>query len=144
MNKMNVLALKDDRNLRQFVKFVMVGTLTTGINFLVYSVLVLAGVHYLLAAVIAFLLATLNSYTLNRTWTFRAGAHRHSRLAKFTMVQVIGLSINLVALVLLVEYGGFQDHKLLAQLLANACVVASNFLGNKFWTFRGDIDLHLR
>jgi putative flippase GtrA len=80
--------------------------------------------------------ATLNSYTFNRKWTFRAGPHRHARLLKFIVVQMIGLGINLGVLALLVEYGGFEDHKLLAQLISNCFVVGSNFLGNKFWTFK--------
>ena len=134
---MNAARLTKDPHLRQFVKFVLVGGLTTAINFLLYSVMVLAGLHYLAAAIIAFGLATLNSYTFNRTWTFRAGRHQHDRLVKFTTVQLVGLAINLVVLVLLVEYAGFEEHKLLAQLIANGCVVVSNFSGNKFWTFRG-------
>lgn len=121
---------------REFVKFGIVGALTTAINFTIYSVLVLAGVYYLLAAVIAFVIATLNSYTFNRRWTFRAGEASRRQLMKFTSVQLLGLTLNLIVLALLVEYGGFQDHKLMAQLLANSIVVASNFTGNKLWTFR--------
>lgn len=119
---------------RQFVKFVLVGVMTTAINFGIYAALVVLHVNYLLAAVIAFGLATLNSYTWNRIWTFRAGAHRHERLVKFFLVQLVGLTINLTILAALVETTGMN--KLLAQLVANVFVVCSNFIGNKFWTFR--------
>lgn len=121
---------------REFVKFGIVGLLTTAVNFTIYSVLVLGGVYYLLAAVIAFAVATLNSYTFNRRWTFRSGEASRRQLVKFTSVQLGGLTLNLIALALLVEYGGFEDHKLMAQLLANSVVVGSNFAGNKLWTFR--------
>lgn len=123
-----------DKHARQFVKFVLVGLLTTAINFAVYAVLVFLGVHYLAAAVFAFAVATLNSYTWNRIWTFRAGAHQNRRFAKFTTVQLVGLSVNLAVLALLVEHFGIGA--LVAQLLANGCVVVTNFAGNKLWTFR--------
>lgn len=133
---MRLSEITADKNARQLVKFILVGLLTTSINFAVYAFLVLTGVPYLAAAIIAFVLATLNSYTWNRRWTFRAGAHHNQRLAKFAIVQSIGLGINLLALALLVEYAGLQDHKLIAQLISNAFVVASNYAGNKWWTFR--------
>lgn len=129
-----VWAIRNAPHARQFVKFVLVGLLTTAINFITYALLLYLGVYYLTAAVLSFALATLNSYTWNRIWTFRAGAHRNERLAKFTAVQLVGLGINLGVLALLVEFTGMNA--LVAQLVANACVVASNFSGNKFWTFR--------
>jgi putative flippase GtrA len=127
--------LTSDRHFRQFAKYVIVGLATTALNFAVYVVLLYLGVHYLPAAVVAFVTATLNSYTFNRIWTYRAGAHTHIRLAKFATIQIIGLSVNLAVLATLVEQ--FDVHKLLAQLVANGCVVMVTFLGNKLWTFRG-------
>lgn len=118
----------------------VVGVSTTILNFAVYAVLVLLGVQYLAAALVAFMIATANSYTFNRRWTFQAGAHTGSRLSKFVVIQLIGLGVNLLMLTLLVEHGGLSDHKLLAQLIANAFVVVSNFLGNKFYTFRRPVE----
>src|SRR5205085_802416 len=131
---MNLITLRNDPHARQFAKFVIVGLMTTLINFTVYGLLLLAGIHYLRAAVIAFAIATLNSYTFNRRWTFRAGAHRTERLVKFTAVQLVGLTINLLLLFWLVE--NFALNKFLAQVLANSLVVVTGFVGNKFWTFR--------
>lgn len=132
----NISTLRRTPAGRQFIKFALVGLVTTAINFMIYAVLVLAGVNYLLSAVIAFIVGTLNSYTFNRTWTFRTGKHQNALLLKFTAVQLLGLAINLGVLALFVEYGGLEDHKLFAQLLANGFVVMSNFFGNKYWTFR--------
>ncbi|HEY8108611.1 MAG TPA: GtrA family protein [Patescibacteria group bacterium] len=132
----SIAAIRRDKHARQFVKFVLVGLLTTAINFAVYGALLVLGVYYLTAAVASFSIATLNSYTWNRIWTFRAGKHRIGKLAKFTTVQLVGLTVNLIVLWLLVERTGM--HEFPAQVLANGTVVASNFIGNKFWTFRAD------
>ncbi|MDP4000080.1 MAG: GtrA family protein [bacterium] len=131
---LSIAAIRRDKHARQFVKFVLVGLTTTAINFTVYGLLLIVGVYYLTAAVISFSVATLNSYTWNRIWTFRAGRHHIGKLAKFTVVQLLGLSFNLIGLWLLVEYAGL--HEFPAQVLANGVVVMSNFVGNKFWTFR--------
>lgn len=131
---MQITTLTGNRHARQFVKFVLIGLLSTVINFVIYASLLALGVHYLQAAVVAFAVATLNSYTWNRVWTFRAGAHHTERLLKFTLVQLTGLTVNLVALALFVEY--LSVNKLIAQLLANIFVIVTNFSGNKFWTFR--------
>ncbi len=129
-----VLTIHRDVRARQFVKFVLVGAMTTALNFVIFAICLKLGLHYLPAAIVAFAIATINSYTWNRIWTFRAGKHRNERLAKFTVVQLVGLSINLVALSFFVESFGMNE--LLAQLLANGFVVLSNFTGNKLWTFR--------
>lgn len=131
-----VHALSQNRHARQFVKFVLVGALSTLINFAIYVALVLNHFNYLGAATIAFIIATLNSYTWNRKWTFRAGPHRTERLVKFFLVQLVGLTVNLIILGFLVEHAGLDDHKLMAQVIANAFVILTNFVGNKFWTFQ--------
>lgn len=130
----SIAAIREDKHARQFVKFVLVGLMTTAINFAAYGALLALGVYYLTAAVFAFILATFNSYTWNRIWTFRAGEHRLRKLTKFTLVQTFGLSLNLLGLWFLVEHVGL--HAFPAQVLANGLVVISNFAGNKFWTFR--------
>src|SRR5438105_14886551 len=108
MTNPRIQTLRRDKHVRQLVKYVLVGGLTTLVNFAVYGLLILVGVHYLAAAVVAFLVATLNSYTLNRVWTYQAGAHTHSRFAKFLITQLTGLAINLSVLALLVETFGFN------------------------------------
>lgn len=131
--RMQHLARRPDS--QQFMKFGIIGLSSTALNFLLYSAMVLNDVPYLLAALISFTLCTFYGYTLNRRWTFQMERGR-KRLVKFFVVQTVGLIINLVALAILVEFAGFGEHKLIAQLLANSLVVFSNFLGNKFWTFR--------
>src|SRR4051794_41756809 len=55
----------------QFVRFCAVGASGYAVNLAVYAALLVAGLHYVAAAAIAFLVAAASNYLWNRTWTFR-------------------------------------------------------------------------
>src|SRR5438552_16938904 len=56
----------------QFVKFGIVGVSNTLLTFVVYTLLLkVFGVWYLAASAIGFAVGTINSFLLNRRWTFR-------------------------------------------------------------------------
>src|SRR5437762_7954098 len=61
-------------NWLQLVRFGIVGTIGFAVNLAVYALLVHGlGVDYRLAAVLAWLIAVINNFMLNRHWTFDAG-----------------------------------------------------------------------
>jgi putative flippase GtrA len=117
----------------QLVRFAIVGVLNTAISLAVYKLAVDVGVAYPAASVLAFAVGALNSYTLNRIWTFRAGAFSRGGFARYVVVQLVGLGINELVLVAAVE--GLSVDALAAQ--AVALVVASSvmFILNRQWAF---------
>jgi dolichol-phosphate mannosyltransferase len=121
-------------NWMQLLKFGFVGGSGYVVNLTVYALAVrVAHIHYLPAAVVAFIVAVSNNFYWNRHWTFRAGeGHAGFQAARFFAVSVVGLAVNLIALELLVQ-GGMA--KLPAQALAVAIAMPLNFIGNKLWTF---------
>jgi putative flippase GtrA len=121
------------RESRHAVKYGIVGVSNVAIDFAVYALLLAIGVWYPAAKVLSFVVATVNGYTFNRLWTFRAGAHRATVLTKYVTVQVSGLGVNLVLLVVLVEVAGFGQ--LVAQGIALPFVALASFLGQRLWTF---------
>jgi putative flippase GtrA len=56
----------------QWLRFVAVGVSNTVLSWCVYATLEALGVPYLLASAIAFAVGALNSYVLNRRWTFHS------------------------------------------------------------------------
>jgi putative flippase GtrA len=121
---------------KQMVKFGLVGVLNTGIHYATFYVLfAFFGVHYLYASVIGYLAGLINSYFLNRGWTFQAGAKKKSlEFTQFVLVNLIALGVNLAVLELFVGFGGIRPE--VAQIFAILFSLTANFLGNKFWTFR--------
>ena len=138
----SIAAIRRDQSTRQFVKFVLVGSSTTviylGLLFILLHDPFGVRIIYPIAVTLAFVPATLNSYFFNRRWTFRAGRHRNEMLAKFFTIQSTSFVVNLTVVAFLIEQMGFetQNQKFIAAVIGNGFIVATNFIGNKFWTFR--------
>ena len=119
----------------QFARFVAVGASNTALTLASYALLLAAGLHYLGALVPAFLLGALNGYTLNRAWTFRAGAFQRAALARYVTTQLAALGLNALWLIAFVEIDGMS--RLLAQVLAMPIVSCLTFVANRRWVFAG-------
>ena len=127
--------LRKPANWVQLVKFSAVGASGYVVNLAVYTTLVhAAGVHYILAAVLAFCVAVTNNFLWNRHWTFKATeGHMGFQAARFFTVSVLALGLNLIVLEVLVSYGDVE--KVLAQAIAILAATPLNFIGNKLWSF---------
>ncbi len=127
-------ALRARHNWEQLGKFCAVGVVGYAINLGVYTALLHAGLHYLLAATGSFLVAVTSNYLLNRAWTFRdrrAGVAAQGM--RFFVVSLGSLGANLLVLHLLITLG---LGKLVGQAVAIVLVTPLNFVGNKLWSFR--------
>jgi putative flippase GtrA len=125
-------------NWLQLVRFAVVGGVGFVINILVYAAFVHgAGFDYHVASVLAWLVAVLNNFVLNRYWTFDARDGRaHFQAMRFFVVSLVALGANQLLLTLFVEGAGME--KVAAQALAVVGSMPLNFLGNKLWSFRVD------
>lgn len=119
----------------QLLRFCVVGASGYLVNLLVFSLLVhAAGIHYIAAAVGAFVVAWTNNFVLNKFWTFR----RHElpatqQAARYLAVSLVALGLNLIVLEVLVSAG---SPEVPAQAIAIAAVMPVNFLLNRRWSFR--------
>lgn len=138
-------AIKDHNQIKsrpyiaQFIKFAIIGTVNTFVDFGIYFGLTRSSIfwekHYLWANFIAFVVAASSSYIFNKNWTFR-DTNKKIRIqySKFILVSAIGLTINETILFFLVTKAGLHD--LMAKVLAIGVVLFWNFTINKLWTFR--------
>jgi putative flippase GtrA len=128
--------LRRPANWLQLVRFGLVGATGFIVNLAVYALCVRAlGIDYHASAVLAWLVAVLNNFVLNRHWTFAAkGGQARSQAIRFFLVSLVAFGFSFLLLVLFVEVGHIG--KLPAQALAVAASTPLNFLGNKLWSFR--------
>jgi putative flippase GtrA len=128
-------------NWLQLVRFGLVGGAGFVVNVAVYALFVHgAGLEYRVASVIAWLVAVINNFLLNRHWTFdaREQGRAHHQAARFFIVSLAAEIVSLLLLTLFVESAHIA--KVPAQALAVALSMPFNFVGNKLWTFRSGSD----
>jgi putative flippase GtrA len=119
---------------RQFIKYGLVGASNTIVNFVVYSVGVTIGIHYLIALVIGYAVGSLNSYILNRHWTFQARNIAHTTAgSRFALVTVCAIAANLGLLYVFVHHLGIS--KIPAQAILTLPLLAVTFPINRWWSF---------
>jgi putative flippase GtrA len=114
-------------------RFLAVGASNTLLTLAVYALLLAAGLPYLAALVPAYVLGALNGYTLNRRWTFGAGAFRGTGLARYSVVQAAGLALN--ALLLAAAVDGLGMHRILGQVIVLPVVTGATYLATRDWVF---------
>jgi putative flippase GtrA len=123
-------------NWLQLVRFGLVGGVGFVVNLLVYTLAVHGlGAEYRVASVVAWLVAVVNNFVLNRHWTFDAGeGQARFQAIRFLFVSLAAEIIALLLLTVLVEDAGLA--KVPAQALAVGAATPLNFIGNKLWSFR--------
>ena len=117
----------------QFLRFCAVGASGYAVNLAVYAALLAAGLHYLAAAAVAFLVAAGSNYLWNRAWTFRASdSPILGQGARALVVSALSLGANQLFLVALVDAGAGH---LAGQAVAIALATPFSFAANKLWAF---------
>lgn len=126
--------------LRRFLKFCLVGLSGVAVNMsLLWLLTEAGGLFYILSAAIAIETSVVTNFILNDTWTFRdrrvSGVRRVlGRGAKFNLVSIMGLGINMTVLLLLTE--GFGVMYLVSNIFGIGAATSWNFLVNRRWTWQ--------
>src|SRR5215472_740882 len=117
----------------QFLRFCAVGASGYVVNLVVYAALLAAGLHYLAAATISFLVAAGSNYVWNRTWTFQTSdAPLLGQGARALLVSGLSLGANQLFLIALVSAGATH---LVGQAVAVILATPFSFAANKLWAF---------
>lgn len=139
-------------SLFQFIKFGIVGVANTGVDWVIFFILVntFLGEQRTIAKAIAFIVAVLNSYIFNTIWTFKkeyasaAGKSGDSSaksaiFGKFVIVSLIGWAINVFVFSQAsnrIDLVFLDKPDLLPLVLASGAAILWNFFANKLWTYK--------
>jgi putative flippase GtrA len=117
----------------QFMRFCLVGVVNTGVDFAVFTVLTNMGILLLVAQCISYTCGVLNSFLLNRTWTFQRRGQSSGQLIRFFALNLGTLTITYGLLVY------FHNHLawslLVSKLVATGASLVINFGGSRLWVF---------
>ncbi|MEA2098286.1 MAG: GtrA family protein [Patescibacteria group bacterium] len=131
---------------KRFAKFSIVGSL----NFLV-DIIVLNSLSYItgfnkgvfaaIFSAISFLVANINSYYLNRKWTF-GDNEKQSKYKIFLLISVIGVTINMLIIYSFtaINQPYFSDIIWLniSKITATLLIIFFNYYGYKKYVFNGN------
>lgn len=149
---MNPLAFLEKKfpNAMQFVRFAIVGVINTGVDFAVLNLLawatgVTSGAWVFAINSISVFVAMINSYFLNKYWTFRDKdkEKQGTEFLQFVLVSIVGVVINGGIVYLVTSFVepwlGVSPQIWLnaAKVVATALSLIWNFIGYKFWVFKG-------
>lgn len=127
------------QSLIQFAKFGVVGLTNTIIGYVVYSLCVWVGMHYLLANLLGFLVSVLNAFYWSDHFVFKKGNNEQRGLWSSLIKTILayastGILLNSILLWLLIDELRFSEY--IAPLIILMITVPTNFVLNKYWSFK--------
>ncbi len=122
--------------IKRVFKFGLTGLLNTGVDFAVFTLLAQwLSVNIYAAQAVAYAAGTLNSYIINRSWTFRS----EERFFSATMLKFLALNLCMLGLsVILLRFFTVSIglSKFPAKVAATLVTLAISFVVNNFWVFK--------
>ncbi len=127
-------AISTKMPLWQFIKFNLVGIVNTAVDFCLFAVLHWLGVHTAAAQTLSYSGGLLNSFIMNKRWTFAQRKSASAReITAFVLVNLVSLGCSIVLIDWL--HQALLLPVLLSKLIATAFTVIVNFVGYRRWVF---------
>ncbi|KHD85404.1 GtrA family protein [Bacillus ginsengihumi] len=121
--------------LRQLCKFGIVGIANTLIDCIVFFILTTFHIEYLVAQACSYSAGMVNSYILNRSWTFQVRKKASfQEMIRFIVINVIVYGIT--SLLLFIFHQQMHMPLMIAKLGATVAGIAVNFIGSRLWVFQ--------
>ncbi|MEM1484193.1 GtrA family protein [Oscillospiraceae bacterium PP1C4] len=122
--------------IKRIVKFGITGVINTLVDVGIYSLLaVLMGTNVFIAQFCGYTAGMLNSFLINRSWTFKTSDRFFSlQLVKFVITNLVVLVISMFLLKVFMDFFGMG--RLIAKLVTICFTIVLNFLISRFWVFK--------
>ena len=98
----------------------------------------MAGINYLLAQAVSYCFGVVNSFILNKTWTFdkaRQEMGTQLQFIQFFALNILCLSISLIGLKSLNDYLAMNIY--LSKITATGVTWSIRYIGYRYWIFAG-------
>ena len=128
---MKILKLKDNIDIRELFRFIVVGSWATIINYLLfYTLFEILDINYLVSSAFGFIVGVFSGYNFNRKWTFKVKKYKkRSETISYFIVYMVSLIISLLFLEILVNIAGLDPK--IANLLTIGLTTCTNYIGVK-------------
>lgn len=127
--------LLQHEGLVHFIRFLIVGGISTAMNYAVFFILLGLSMQYQWASACGFMAGVIVGFPLNKAWTYRASSTMTTSVFySYIAVYLASLIINVAAITMLVDLMHIEPR--IANLVTIIITTVANFLGTKFWVFR--------
>jgi putative flippase GtrA len=119
---------------QQLLRFGLVGLISNLALYLLYLGLTKAGMGHKLAMSMLYIFGILQSYSLNKKWTFRYRGLMTASFLRYISMYLTGYLINLIALIVFDNKLGYPHQ--LVQGMMILFIATLMFISQKYWVFR--------
>lgn len=123
--------------IRQLIRYGIVGILNNIVTYFLYLSITATGVEPKLAMSLVYVLGIIQTFFLNKTWSFHFDGATTPALIRYITIYILGYVINFLALLLLVDNLGFPHQWVMGGLIIFMALFF--FVGQKFWAFRPNL-----
>jgi len=127
-------SVRSKNTVLQAAKFLVVGGINTAVDFIVLYILVYFGMLASNAKLISYPCGVINSYFMNRNWTFKQKQKKSiAEIIKFILVNVVSYGVNAGIFNICITALGID--MFFANCVATGFSLIVNFIGNKVFVF---------
>jgi len=120
-------------NLKSFIRFCLVGGITTIFNYALFAGLIFLSVNYLIASASGYIFGVIIGFALNKVFTFKSKSKRYNmEFVKYLIVYTISLFLGLAFLNTQVNLG---INVFIANFLTIGLTTMTNYIGSKYIVF---------
>ena len=119
---------------KQFFRFLIIGFISTGLNFVVYNFLFLINLNIIICSIIGYFTGIINSYWFGKKWVFmNSSSKNYNLIAKFVVVYFLG---GLIMTIIVYQLNRLNFEYRISWFLGLCISLLNNFLGSKFFVFK--------
>jgi len=123
--------------MQQIRSFFLLGILTTGIDYAIYSLLIILGIHYVAAIAIGYGCGLWANYVIGRRYIFKSGRKLKSSHQEFVFVVLIALGgmVLSMAVVKVLSYSIWSMDPLYSRFFAIIVTFFWNYIMRKLFVY---------
>ncbi|MCU7875792.1 MAG: GtrA family protein [Candidatus Thiodiazotropha sp. (ex Lucinoma borealis)] len=122
----------------QFIRYAMIGIGSNLVLYIAYLLMTSLGVGHKTAMTIIYGVGILQTFLLNRYWTFNHQGQIHTALIRYVTIYLIGYIVSFSGLYIFVDMLGFS-HQLIQGLMI-VLVAILLFTLQRVWVFNQSLD----
>jgi putative flippase GtrA len=121
----------------RFARFAVVGAIATATHAAVFTIAIeIFHIEPVTANALAFIIAMLTGYALNRRWTFGKNGTAHARLWRYAVAALLVLALNSAIMYAVVHIADWSAY--VGLLLSILLAPPVSFALNQYWVFAHD------